>query len=305
MVAFSAPRDCWPTATGAPAPRIATCAPRAGRARTGGRWLAVVFLATATGCAGWSARHLPKGSEPINLVLMPVELSLHVRHLVEIATPPAGGLAKAAERAQVKETLAAVGETLHRDLLVRLDAAPGLTLVEEAAASRAAAMVGPWPDAASQRVAAARAAGAGAVMEVELLGYGRVPRRWLAYLIGSGVAEGVVQGVIAAQVVHNFWVALAVAAEEVTSETLTWGGGAFLFNAYYAPVTVRATLYDGHTGARLWRHTVFVPVDRKRLRHLPETERHRREPQLALTLDAAEARLIDTLAEVVAARPAE
>jgi len=55
----------------------------------------------------------------------------------------------------------------------------------------------------------------------------------------------------------------------------------------------------------LWRHTVFVPVDRKRLRHLPETERHRREPQLALTLDAAEARLIDTLAEVVAARPAE
>jgi len=297
MVAFSAPRDCWPTATGAPAPRIATCAPRAGRARTGGRWLAVVFLATATGCAGWSARHLPKGSEPINLVLMPVELSLHVRHLVEIATPPAGGLAKAAERAQVKETLAAVGETLHRDLLVRLDAAPGLTLVEEAAASRAAAMVGPWPDAASQRVAAARAAGAGAVMEVELLGYGRVPRRWLAYLIGSGVAEGVVQGVIAAQVVHNFWVALAVAAEEVTSETLTWGGGAFLFNAYYAPVTVRATLYDGHT--------VFVPVDRKRLRHLPETERHRREPQLALTLDAAEARLIDTLAEVVAARPAE
>ncbi len=270
------------------------------------RWLALVVLVLAAGggCAGRAARRLPAGRAPIRLLLLPVVVSLYVRHLKDVATPPEGHLGEVEERARIDARLRSVAETLHRDLLVRLDAAPGVIPVAPSAAARATALVGPWPDAARKRVAEARAAGAETVMEVELLGYGRVPQRWLVYLIGSGVVEGAVQGVVAARVVHNPWVGLGVLAEEIVQESLTWGGGALLFNAYYAPVTLRATLYDGHTGVRLWRKTVFVPVDRRRLRHRPEAERHRREVQLALTLDRAEARLVERLARVVAARPA-
>ena len=139
-----------------------------------------------------------------------------------------------------------------------------------------------------------QATNAQAVLDVELSGYGHIKRKWLAYLIGSGVAEGVVQGAIAATVT-NAWVGLAVAAEEIASEVLTWGGAAYLFNVHYAPITLEAELIASRDGHRLWHKVTFVSTDRKALKKRPKKERRRKEVQLALTLKKAERKLVASL----------
>jgi hypothetical protein len=94
-------------------------------------------------------------------------------------------------------------------------------------------------------------------------------------------------------------IGLAVAAEEITSEVLTWGGGAYLFNANYAPITLEAALIDSRDGHRVWHKITFVAIDRKALKKLPEEERTRKEVQLRVTLKRAERKLTKSLPKAV------
>jgi hypothetical protein len=134
-----------------------------------------------------------------------------------------------------------------------------------------------------------------AVLAVRLSGYGRLKRRWVAYLIGTGVIEGVVEGVIAGGALRNQWVGLAVAAEEIGQEVLTWGGGSFLFNMYYAPVTIEGELISTDDGKQVWSDTAFDSIDRKALKKLPEEEQKKKEVQLRVTVEKAEQDLADSL----------
>jgi len=258
--------------------------------------LAVLLCcALTTACASWSAHGIaPGAAQPPRIAVLPVTATMTVRHLDEIATPPEPPPNADAEKALIEARMAAVTTALTASLMDRLSGR--FQIVPEEEIDRALTET-PEPadgDGREWFAAVGRAVEAQAVLHVELSGYGHIKRRWLVYLIGSGVAEGVVQGVVAATVT-NAWVGLGVAAEEIASEVLTWGGGAFLFNAYYAPITLEAELIASRDGHRLWHKITFVAVDRKALKKLPKDERRRKEVQLDLTLTKAERKLVASL----------
>ena len=126
-----------------------------------------------------------------------------------------------------------------------------------------------------------------AVLMVTLSGYGKIKKKWLTYLIGSGVVEGVTQGFVAAKLVKNPWVGVVVMLEEIGQELLVWGGGAYLFDRHYAPVTLEAQLISTTDGQEIWSDTVFVSVDKDAIELLPEKDQKRKELQLSLTAKKA------------------
>jgi len=256
---------------------------------------ALLCCALATACASGSAHGIaPHPGQPLRVAVVPATATVPVRHLADTVTPPEPPPTGEAEQAAIDARMAEVTTVLTWSLVDRLG--DHFEIVPQEAVARAVAEI-PRPADSERRewlAAVGRAAGAQAVLHVELSGYGRIKRRWLAYLIGSGVAEGVVQGAIAATVT-NAWVGLAVAAEEIASEVLTWGGGAFLFNAYYAPITLETELIASRDGHRLWHKVTFVAIDRKALKKLPKQERKRREVQLHATLTKAERKLVASL----------
>ena len=126
-----------------------------------------------------------------------------------------------------------------------------------------------------------------AVLMVTLSGYGKIKKNWLTYLIGSGVVEGVTQGFVAAKLVKNPWVGVVVMLEEIGQELLVWGGGAYLFDRHYAPVTLEAQLISTTDGQEIWSDTVFVSVDKDAIELLPEKDQKRKELQLSLTAKKA------------------
>lgn len=132
-----------------------------------------------------------------------------------------------------------------------------------------------------------RRLGADAVLSTKLSGYGRVKKKWITLLIASGVIEGGMQGVIAAKLVHNTWVAVGIAAEEVTQEVVTWWGGAYLFGKAFAPVIIEGELRSARDGAAIWSKTAFATLDKKKLKEYPEEQRGRKELRLRLTAETA------------------
>jgi hypothetical protein len=263
------------------------------------RLRAALFLAALpallAGCAQWHTHGLVPGADRRYAVaILPVEDAAGVARLARIRDDVPPGLTPAGEAARVREAMAAVTTDLTDRLRREAAGADPLRAAPPEAVDRA--LAGAPAESPGRAMAVGRATGVPAVLVVRLTGYGAIERRWLVYLIGSGVVEGVVQGVVAARVVDNPWIGAAVFAEEVAQEVLTWGGGAWLFNAWYAPVTLEARLVASDDGATLWRDTVFVPRDRKALKALPEAERERRSVQLRVTARRAARELIDDLA---------
>ncbi len=107
--------------------------------------------------------------------------------------------------------------------------------------------------------------------------------------------EGVVEGAVVGGATKNVWAGLAVSLEEIGQEILTWSGGAFLFNRYYAPVTIEGELISTMDGKQVWSHTIFDSIDRKALKKLPEEERKKKEVQLKVTAEKAEKDLVENL----------
>ena len=143
-------------------------------------------------------------------------------------------------------------------------------------------------------------ADARAVLVVRLSGYGKLKRKWVVYLIGTGVVEGVVQGVVVAKAASNPWVGAAVALEEIVQEALVWGGGSYLFDRAYAPVTLEAELISVADAEVVWDDTVFVSIDKDAIKKLPEAERENRDLQLRLTAEKAVRELGEDLEKVAA-----
>lgn len=243
-----------------------------------------VLLAVAlvlSGCASWPRHGVTPGTEAVfPIAVLPVRVTAQASHLSDLTAVPAP--AGVAEREQIDAELARAGEALTRSLTDRLDASPHLEPVDP---GRVAEVMAATPEA--DPAALGRALGVSAVLQVTLSGYGKIKRRWLTWLIGSGVVEAVVQGVVAARVTKNNWIALGIGLEELASELLTWGGGAWLFNAHYAPVTLEARLVASRDGEVVWRNLVVVGIDRKALKRLPKEERKRREVQLRVTAERA------------------
>lgn len=96
------------------------------------------------------------------------------------------------------------------------------------------------------------------LLAVDISGYGQVKRRWVALLFGSGVAEGVTQGMVVTSATGNPALGLGVGAEEIASEGLTWVGGSWFWGKYFAPVTLEGRLWRVRDGRLIWHDVRFA-----------------------------------------------
>jgi hypothetical protein len=118
-------------------------------------------------------------------------------------------------------------------------------------------------------------------IETTIEAYGRVPGKWLAFLLGSGAVEGTVQGIVLATAAGSAWAGVGIGLEEVVQETSTWGGGAFLTNRYLIPVILSCRIVRESDGKTLWSGHELSLYSHGIVKALPPAERGRREAQLA------------------------
>lgn len=129
-------------------------------------------------------------------------------------------------------------------------------------------------------------------LNIELSGYGNIKRKWKLLLIGSGAIEALVQGIVVTAATDNPWLGFAVAAEEMTSEYLTWNGVDWLFGETYAPVTLEGSLY--YQARLIWHNSYFVTENED---ELAEQDRKDKSKQLIASLHLAQEKLMANLSE--------
>ena len=234
---------------------------------------------TFCGCATWESHGISPHGDSIHIAVQPVEFTAHIGDISDImsAPPPVDD-----EKAFVQQQTHMISEKLSRSLESNLLQSAYVEVVPSGPAIKL-----PLKDKAQ------------AILKVELSGYGKLKRKWLALLLASGAVEGIVQGVAAATLVNNIWIGAAVALEEFGQEAFVWGGGAFLFDRYYAPVTVEAKLISTADSQVIWDDTVFISVDKKAINALPEEDRDKKELHLLLTAQKAIADITGELEQAV------
>lgn len=113
----------------------------------------------------------------------------------------------------------------------------------------------------------------GLYLKVELSGYGSLKEKWKNVLIGTGIAEGIIQGVIVGTATSNPWLGLAVGAEEIGSEYLAWNGVDWILGEAYAPVTLEASLLYMNNNEIIWQDSSFVTENEEELNDVEKKEK--------------------------------
>ncbi len=252
------------------------------------------------GCATWAGHGVTAyPHEKLRIAELPVQSEAEIKRLKDIETVPEPAKEIPDEKKLIGQQMQKVTEDMTRSIETRLNASPYLEVVPHEQVAEVLAAQGVQPANARLTTEQIKSLGTAlnvrAVLVIRLSGYGHLKRRWVVYLIGTGVVEGVVEGAVVGGATKNVWVGLAVGLQEIGQEILTWGGGAFLFNRYYAPVTIEGELIGTMDGKQVWSHTTFDSIDRKALKKLPEEERKKKEVQLKVTAEKAEQDLVENL----------
>ena len=195
----------------------------------------------------------------------------------------AGGGTAAGEQASRIRALARIRADVDAAMRKRLEARSGVRLVALTPARASDAML-----------RRARMRGADLLLAVNVAGYGAIPRKWVWLMAGSGVVEGTAQGVAAAGVSGHPAVGLAVAAEELLQESLTWLGGAWFWNRYLAPVALEGRMWRVRDGRLVWHEIQFADSSQW-TNILLHRKRPPRAARLKSSLATAEKRLLDDL----------
>lgn len=244
-----------------------------------------LLVCLLSGCATWAQHGVTAGqSNKFRIALMPIEVTAEIDKVSDIMTSPPPITDK---QKFIQEQLQSVSKQLTDTLLSKLNASGHIESIPVEPVLASAVTAGPQAWSADKLAKLKIDSDAQAVLLVKLSGYGHIKKKWLVYLLGSGVVEGVVQGVAAAKLTGNTWVGVALALEEFGQESLMWGGGSYLFNQHYSPVTLEAELISTTDAKTLWDDTVFVSIDNKAIEALPEADRSKKEIQLNLTAKKA------------------
>jgi len=207
----------------------------------------LVVLAPLTACAIHTPYPLGiQGNPHAAIAVTPATASARVSSLSDIRSVTGNDTKN--EQAQIREILEQV--RLNVDVCVRnwVDKREGVRIMPGAHSIDENTVELSW----------AKAKGADLVLAVDLAGYGHVKRKWVLLMAGTGLIEGVAQGVATAGVTGNPVVGAGVAAEEIASESLTWLGGAWLWNKYLAPVTLEGRMWRVRDGRLVWHEIQFA-----------------------------------------------
>lgn len=268
------------------------------------RWFSGVMVLSffLTGCATWAGHGVTTHPhEKLRIAVLPVISEVEITKIKDIETVPEQEKEISDEKVRIKQQMEKVTEDMTRSIETRLNASPYFEVVPheqvaEALAAKAAQPVN-VPLTTEQIQSLGMELNAHALLIIRLSGYGHLKNKWVVYLIGTGVVEGVVEGAVVGGATANVWVGMAVALQEIGQEVLTWGGGAYLFNMYYAPITIEGELISTIDGKQVWSHTTFDSIDRKALKKHPEEEQKKKEVQLEVTAEKAEKDLVENLEE--------
>lgn len=238
------------------------------------------------------AAHTPyplgiKGIPHVAIAVTPTTISAHVSSLSDIRSVSKSDT-KNNEQTQIHDTLEKV--RLNVDACVRnwLSQRKGIRM-EWGAHS---------VDEDKVELSWAKEKGADLVLAVDVSGYGRVKRRWVLLMAGTGLIEGVAQGVAAAGITGNPVVGAGVAAEEFAQESLIWLGGAWLWNKYLAPVTLEGRMWRVRDGRLIWHEVQFADSS-DLLKLLFGKKQPKKEKALAMSLKKAEDDLFSDLVRYI------
>jgi hypothetical protein len=242
------------------------------------RWLFLILTFFTLGCL--SAHH------PIGLAAIPttgpvINAAVHLdavpEKLSDIETEEKeAGIPPEQEKKQIHNSMEMVQDQIRESFSQQLSEKDGLAIN--------------WVDADHLETATAPLK-----LEITLSGYGRLKKKWITYMLASGVVEALFQGIVVASALNNTWAGVGVGVEELGSEWVTWHGGAWLFSRTFAPITLEGHMWRTGDGKLVWRKTVFVSKNKKELKKLPEKERDLREVRLAANLHKAENILLKDL----------
>lgn len=263
-------------------------------------FLVLPLAAILCGCAGW-ARHGVQMRPPrkLKVAVLPVEEAVSIKKLKYVMTVSSSAKPPADEGAAVEAELGRVREALTAELEARLaetyfyEVLPSTAV--RAAMDEAGICVSTCPLNGERAAALGRRLGADVLLSSRLSGYGQVKKKWITLMLLSGLVEGGVQGIVAAKLVHNTWVAIGVAAEEVAQEAVTWWGGSFLFGKAFSPVVLEGELRSASDGKVVWSKTALATLDKKELKKFPPDEQGKKELRLKITAESAVTELVKSL----------
>jgi hypothetical protein len=260
--------------------------------------MGVLLCCLGGGCATWSEHGVILDSRKARIAVMPVQNTVTIKKLRDIESLPASTAVSTNEQETIDSKMREVTERIGQRIQEGLDRSYFFETVSREQlllATKTNDSPLTYPLSADRVRQIGKALNADAILIVKVSGYGKIKRKWFYLLIGSGLTEGVVQGVIAAAVVDNAWVAVGVATEEILQEALTWGGGMYLFNRIFTPVILEAELVSTADGKIIWSDTAFARMNRKALKNLPKAEQGKKEVRLRLTAEKAIEDLLEAL----------
>jgi len=253
-----------------------------------------------TGCATWSKHSVtPHPPEKIRVAVLPIQGAVRIKHLKNIESLPKSEKAPPNERELIDSAMAKARDEITQDFETKLSSSYFFQVIADSDVRQALESRGLSGSSITLTTAElqdiGQALGAQVVLVTKLSGYGSIKKRWLVHLIGSGLVEGLVQGVAAAAVVSSPWAAVGVGVEEATSETLEWGGGAYIFGRFWSPVILEGKLVSVADGRAIWSGTSLESSNKKEVKALPKEEQQKREVRLRLTARKAAFTLIKKL----------
>lgn len=263
------------------------------------RALAILsVLSLSSGCATWARNGVEEGADGrYGIAMPPVLVTADVDNAKQIMS---GTISSHDEKSAIQRSMRDMQVRLTKYVRYRLADTKHLRIVPINTSEFPSA-----PDAqgvyhfSPEQLDLYRKANVQAVLQVKLAGYGKLKKQWVTLLIGSGVVEGLVQGVAAAKLLNNTTAGLAVGLEEISQEVLTWGGGSYLFDSYFSPVTLRADLISVKNGKLIWSDTVFESANKDGLAYYPKAQREDRALQLWVTTEKGVEELKSELSDVV------
>lgn len=263
----------------------------------------VVLTCLLAGCASWTAHGVNfSSSRKLRIAVLPVRSEVEIEKLQSIESVADSEKKQTDQARLIRQQMQKVTEDMTRNIETRLGKNPDIQVISHEQVEAMLVSLG-LPTSQSLTAAQIERLGAAlnvqAVLEVRLSGYGRLKREWITVLLGTGVGEGVAQGVVVARATANAALGIAAMLEEIGQEFLTWGGGSHLFNEHYSPVILEGRLVSVTDGKTLWSDTAYSSIDKKALAKLPQDEQRKKQVQLEVTAEKTERDLTANLGKAV------
>ncbi len=129
-------------------------------------------------------------------------------------------------------------------------------------------------------------------LTLTLSGYGSIKTEFKNILIGTGIIEGIAQGVIVSSATQNLWLGLGVATEEFVSEYLSWNGVDWILGETFAPVSLDGSLVYLQDNKVIWQDSYFVTENEE---ELSDDDKKDKSKQLKASLHKVEYKLVSNL----------